>query len=200
MKRSLFLNSLAAVLLLTPVLVSAQSQDAPPNRPNQRRPGDGPQGNGGQGNGGMMRRGGPEGGPVAPGRMQRRPALKAELGLTDVQQADLRKATESARRDRLRKSTDLKIANMDLRSLLAAERVDEKAVAAKLAEAQAAEGALMKLKVDTVLALKHILTPEQQKKLAEMRAEGGQRRMGRHMRMRGMMKMHGMNSSGPMGQ
>jgi len=191
MKRSLFLNSLAAALLLTPVLISAQTQDAPPNRPMPRRPGDG-----------QMRPGAPEGGPMQ-GAMQRRQAAKAELGLTDVQQADLRKAKESARRDRLRKSTDLKIARMDLQSLLRAEKVDEKAVAAKLAEAQAAEGALMKLRVDTVLAVKRILTPEQQKKLAQMRGERGRQGMGQRMKMRGMKmmnKMQGMNGRGPMGQ
>lgn len=188
MKSNLFLNSLAAALLLAPVLVSAQTQDAPPSRPNPRRPGDGP----------MMRRGGPGNGPAEPGMqpnpMQRRQAARAELGLTEVQQADLRKAMESARRDRLRKSTDLKIAKMDLRSLLRAEKVDDKAVLAKLAEAQAAQGALMKLRVDTALAMKRIFTPEQQKKLAQMRAERGRQHMGQRMRMRGM------NRPGRMGQ
>lgn len=127
----------------------------------------------------MMRPGGQ--GPMEPGSMQRRQAAKAELGLTDVQQADIQKAVETARRDRLRKSTDLKIAKMDLRSLLRAEKVDEKAIAAKLAEAQAAEGALMKIKVDTALAMKRILTPEQQKKFAQMREGRGRQRMGQHM-------------------
>jgi Spy/CpxP family protein refolding chaperone len=128
--------------------------------------------------------------------MQRRKALRAELGLTDVQQADIRKAMESARRDRLRKSTDLKIARMDLQSLLRAEKVDEKAVAAKLAEAQAAQGALMKLRVDTALAMKRILTPEQQKKLAEMRADRRGRGMAWGMRKGGM---NGRGRLGPRG-
>src|SRR5665647_360851 len=114
MKRSLFLNSLAAAVLLVPVLVFAQAQDAQPNRPTPPRPGDG-----------QMRRGGPGGGPMGQGMgqamMQRRQAARAELGLTDVQKADIRKARENTRRDRLRKSTDLKIANMDLGSLLRAE-------------------------------------------------------------------------------
>jgi Spy/CpxP family protein refolding chaperone len=95
--------------------------------------------------------------------------MAAELGLTDVQQADMRKVMEGARRDRLRKSTDLKIARMDLQSLLREEKVDEKAVSSKLAEAQAAQGALLKLRVDSALQLKRILTPEQQKRMNEMR-------------------------------
>ena len=159
MKPSFFLTSFAAALLLSPVLASAQPQEAPPNPPNQRRMGPGRAGAPGEGR----------------GIMQRRQAVKAELGLTDVQKADLQKAMESNRRDRLRKTTDLKIASLDLTSLLRAEKVDEKAVAAKLAEVQAAQGALLKLRVDTALSMKRILTPEQQKIMA------GQR-----------MKMHGM--------
>ena len=189
MKTSIFLSSLAAGLLLAPVLVSAQAQDVPPNRPNPQRQGSGqPPQAGRMGPMGQM-------GPMAP--MKQRRDIKAELGLTDVQQADIRKAMETAQRDRLRKSTDLKIANLDLKSLLRAEKVDEKAIAAKLAEAQAAQGALLKLRVDRALAMKRVLTPEQQKKLAEIRSEQGRARMGQRMRMRGMM-MHG-RDGGPMG-
>jgi Spy/CpxP family protein refolding chaperone len=182
MKTSLFLNSLAAALILAPVLASAQTQDVQPARPMPRRQGPAqPDQAGPMGPMGHM-------GPMAPMKVRR--DIKAELGLTDVQQADIRKAMEAARRERLRKSTDLKIANLDLRSLLQAEKVDEKAIAAKLAEAQAAQGALLKLRIDSALAMKRVLTPEQQKKLAEIRAENGRGRMGQRMMKRGM-RMHG---------
>jgi len=174
MKRSIFLSSLGAALLIVPVLVSAQAQDTQPVRPNPRR-----QMNGQPAPGQM--------GPMTQrGPMKPRRDIKAELGLTDVQQADIRKAMETAQRDRLRKSTDLKIAGLDLRSLLRADKVDEKAIAAKVAEAQAAQGALLKLRVDTALAMKRILTPEQQKKFAEIRREQGGARLGQRMKMRGM--------------
>lgn len=172
MKPSFFLTSVAAALLLSPVVASAQPQEAPPNPPNQRRMNPGRAGMPGE-NRGMM---------------ERRQAVKAELGLTDVQKADLQKAMESNRRDRLRKSTDFKIASLDLKSLLRAEKVDEKAIAAKLAEVQAAQGALLKLRVDTALAMKRILTPEQQKKIGQLR---GMNRMGQRMKMRGMGRGHG---------
>jgi Spy/CpxP family protein refolding chaperone len=129
--------------------------------------------------------------------MRARRDIKAELGLTEVQQADIRKAMEAAQRDRLRKSTDLKIARLDIRSLLRSEKVDEKAIAVKVAEAQTAQGALLKLRVDSALALKRILTPEQQKKLAEIRGEQGRALMGQRMKMRGMMRG---TTGGPMGQ
>ena len=128
-----------------------------------------------------MRRGAGPGAPM----QQRRMAMHADLGLTDVQKADLQKLRETSRKDRLRKSTDLKIARLDLHSLLRAEKVDEKAVAAKLAEVQAAQGAMLKLHVDSALAMKRILTPEQQKKMHAMRANRGQNRMTRGMRMKG---------------
>jgi len=124
------------------------------------------------------------------------------LGLTETQQTDIRKALEAVDRDRLRRSTDLKMAKLDLRSLLREEKVDEKAVAAKVAEASAAQGALLKLRVDAALAMKRILTPEQQKKFAELRADHGTRR-GQRMRMRGMTRRglgptgRGMGPEGP---
>jgi Spy/CpxP family protein refolding chaperone len=186
MKSSIFLSSVTAALLLAPVLVSAQTQDAQPARPNPRPPA------------GQMGPMGQMGAMGHMGPMKARRDIKAELGLTEVQQADIRKARENARRERLRKTTDLKIANLDLKSLLRAEKVDEKAVAAKLAEAQAAQGALLKLRVDTALAMKRILTPEQQKKLQEIRGENGGNRMGRRMMRRGM-RMRGMNGQGAMG-
>lgn len=135
---------------------------------------------------------------MASGPAQPRHNLREQLGLTDVQQADIRRAMENARRDRLRKSTDLKIARLDLMSLLREEKVDEKAIAAKLAEASAAQSALFKLRVDSALAMKRILTPEQQKKLAEIRADRGRQRMGQRMRGQGMRGMPGFGH-GPMG-
>jgi Spy/CpxP family protein refolding chaperone len=108
--------------------------------------------------------------------MEGRPEAKADLGLTEAQQADMRKNMEATRRARLLKSTDLKVASMDLRSMLRAEKVDEKALAAKLVEVQAAQGAILKLKVDSVLAMKRILTPEQQQKMSAMRRGHGRAR------------------------
>jgi periplasmic protein CpxP/Spy len=98
-----------------------------------------------------------------------------DLGLTDAQKADLRQSAETTRHERVQKSADLRQAKQDLRSLLRAETVDETAVNAKLAEVQAAQGALMKLRIDSVLAMKRILTPEQQKKMAERREHRGEK-------------------------
>ncbi len=176
MKRPLFLSAVAAAALLVPAVSQAQPPEAaPPARQfgrDARRPG-----------------------APAPGRaMADRRSMAAELGLTDAQKTDLQKNREAVRRDRLRKTTDLRIARMDLKSLLRAEKVDEKAVSLKLAEVQAAQGALVKLKVDSVLAMKRILTPEQQKMIMDMR--------GRRAGMKRMMNQNrrGMRSPGDRGR
>ena len=192
MKTSFLLTSLAAALLLSQVPASAQTQETPQSRPNARRP-----------QPGMMPGQPGQAGPQGEGRgmMQRRQAIKADLGLTDVQKTDIQKARETAQRERLRKTTDLRIASLDLRSLLRAEKVDERAVAAKLAEAQAAQGALLKLRVDSLLAMKRILTPEQQKKVAELRGGHAKQRMGQRMKMRGLRGSQGQGRMGrPMGR
>lgn len=117
-----------------------------------------------------------------PNRMGARLDMMTELGLSNVQQAEIRKVREASRRERLLKTTDLKVANLDLRSLLRADQTDEKAIGARLAEAQAAQAALLKLKVDSALALKRILTPEQRKKASEMGRGQGRARMNHRMR------------------
>lgn len=186
MKPSVFLASFATALLLSPVLASAQTQDTAPNPPMPRR-----QGSGGPG-GGQMQHPGPGSNGTRQahpgmGMREKRQSMKEALGLTEAQQIDLRKVRETATRDRLRKGADLKIASMDLKSLMRADKVDDKAIAAKLAEVQAARGALLKIRVDGALAMKRILTPEQQKKMAGMRGHGAGRRMHRRMNGRGAM-------------
>lgn len=218
MKNSIFRTTFAAALLVTPAFVAAQSQDSPKDAP--KAPAQGPAGPM-TGHPGMMAGGM---GPMNPMMMKMRPGaaqgpmtgmrqrrdLKAELGLSDVQQADLRKAREAGQKDRILKQAAARVARMELKSLLRADKVDDKAVAAKLAEVQAAQGALLKIRVDQALAMKRILTPEQQKKLQSMRADRGGRRMGRAMGRRAigrramgrrMMRgpMNGAGGAAPMG-
>lgn len=164
MKLSLFVTFFAALLLASPALAQPPEGPREGSRPQVER---------------EVRRERPQG---RVGARQRTERARLDLGLTDSQKADLREAREGARREKLRTSTDMKIASLDLKSLLRAEKVDEKAVAAKLAEVQAAQGALLKLRVDSALAMKRILTPEQQKMLTEHR--GG--RPGMKQRNRGM--------------
>ena len=182
MNRQLVLISSAFCLASAAIVTTALAQPATP-----------PPAPGAQGRRGPADRPMPEP-QMRPGGMRQRddgmppPAtLKEQLRLTDAQQAEIRKVREGARRDRIRASADLKIASLDLRSLMRGDKVDEKAVAAKISEIQTARGALLKLRVDAAMAMKKVLTPEQQKKHSELRGQG---RMGRG-RMRGPDGMQG---------
>jgi len=180
MKTSIFSIFVCGSLVLGPSLLSAQEAPNEGMRPRMRQD-DRP--------------------AVAP----RPPAPRVRLDLSDTQRAEIQKSREAARREGLIKRTDLRVAQMDLRSLLRADKVDDQAIAKKLAEVQAAQGALLKLRVDSALALKKILTPEQQKLLRENRGRRGHASMGergnrRHApRPRGM---HGRPGRGgvPMGE
>lgn len=149
MKRVLSVLSVSTALFLAGVLSYAQGQDTE-NQGRHPRHG----------------KGRPE---IQEKMKERHAAFKAELGLTEAQETDLKKAHESAREERHRISTGLRASRAELRTLLEAEKVDEAAVNAKVAEVQAGESALVKLRVDSILSAKRILTPEQQKKLAEAR-------------------------------
>ena len=102
---------------------------------------------------------GPGGGP---GR------IKAELGLSDEQETQLRKLHGDQRKAQIRRRADLQVARMDLHELLAAKTVDEKAVAAKMKEINDLAAAGLKAHVDSRLALRKVLTPEQVDKMQQL--------------------------------
>ena len=151
MKRNISLVSTAVALLFGGVLAFAQTQDTSGAAPRSHR--------------GANREG------VLGKMKERREAFKADLALTDAQSADIQKMREASRQSRQANRAAMQAARNDLRTLLSAEVVDERAVNAKVAEIQAAEGARVRLGVDSVLSLKRILTPEQQKKMAERREQ-----------------------------
>lgn len=156
MKPYIFTISLSAALFLAPVPSRAQGQDTQDNVTAPNRQG--------------------------PDRVRAPRASRTGLDLTDAQRAELRKNAEASRRERLIKNTDLQVARLDLRSLLRAENVDEGAIAAKLADAQAAQGALLKIRVDSAVAMRKILTPEQQKRITSMRGDRVNNRTRRRLR------------------
>ncbi len=115
--------------------------------------------------------GGPQGPPsghgpgFGPGGGKGR--IKAELGLTDEQESQLRKLHGEQRKAHIRRRADLQIARMDLRELLAAKAVDDKAVAAKMKEINDLTAAGLKAHVDQRLAMRKVLTPEQIEKMQQ---------------------------------
>ena len=86
-------------------------------------------------------------------------ALQARVTKTQPQSEELRKKLE--------------LETAALAALVKAERVEETAVLAQLDKVLDAERELKHLHISLVIALKNLLTPEQQAKLHEMTKEGG---------------------------
>lgn len=106
---------------------------------------------------------GPEPGP---GRIER---LSQELGLTDEQLQQLRKLGVEHARQNIQRRAEIEIARLDLRELVEAATLDEKAVAAKVKELSDLHAGALKARVQQALDFRKALTPEQQEKWRSLR-------------------------------
>jgi periplasmic protein CpxP/Spy len=126
--------------------------------------------------------------------------LKEALGLTDVQVADLKKLRSEQQKKKIRQQADAKIARLELRDLLLAQTVDEKAVRAKAKQVADLQAAAASDRVEAMLALRKVVSAEQADKLMKMhhhRRQGpGQRRQLGH-GPRGPRGQHGPQGPGP---
>jgi len=103
-------------------------------------------------------------------------ALRAELGLSDEQATQLRKMWAEGRKQAIRQRADLSIARIELRELTSAPVVDQKAIDAKVKAISDLEGARLKARTDQRLAMRRLLSPEQQEKMKELARERRQHR------------------------
>ncbi len=115
-------------------------------------------------------------GPRGPARGDRALRLKQELGLSDEQTTRLREIRESRQRDEIRRRADAEVAHLDLRRLLEAPTVDRKAVDAKVKEMADLHSAGLRARVDTMLSMREVLTPEQLQKWQSLEGERGRGR------------------------
>ncbi|MGE0453791.1 MAG: Spy/CpxP family protein refolding chaperone [Vicinamibacteria bacterium] len=121
--------------------------------------------------------------------------MKQALGLSEQQANDAEALHVRFRRESIQRRADLQLARLDLRELLKAATLDDKAIAAKVRTLQDLSAAAVKARVDQQVGFLKLLTPEQRQKLEEFRAERprgarpgergrggrGQRRMGPRM-------------------
>jgi len=112
-------------------------------------------------------------------RASRVAAWQQELGLNDDQVGQIQKLRADARRRAIRQRADLQLARLNLREAIQASPVDEKLVQARTKELSDLRSANLRARVETGLAVRRILTPEQQEKAKELR---GARRVRRHER------------------
>lgn len=118
----------------------------------------------------------------------RRAELHKQLNLTDDQKTKIADLRDKRERASIPIQGDLKVAHLDLRKLMRADKPDQRAIDAQIDRMAALRGSLQKAHVAGMLEVRAVLTPAQQKILRE---SGHQLMMGRGMRMRGGHGMHG---------
>ncbi len=87
--------------------------------------------------------------------------MKQELGLKDEQVNALEPVESGYRKMMIKNGADLRVAMIDLGSLLDQKETNREAVAKKVDEIGGFQKQLMMYRVDTLLKLKEILTPDQ---------------------------------------
>jgi Spy/CpxP family protein refolding chaperone len=112
-----------------------------------------------------------EPGRRGPGRGLGVAAMRAELGLSDDQVAQLQKLRSENRSRHIRQRAELRIARGELHDLLRADSVDESAVSAKLKQVTDLQAAATRAQVEHQLAVRRVLSPEQAAKMDSLRRE-----------------------------
>lgn len=92
-----------------------------------------------------------------------------EIGLTPDQLTKIRQEMVNARSRSIDLKGKIEHAKIEVARLLAADKVDEKAIAAQVDEASKAGGELHKLHLGVMLHVRALLTPEQRQKLDQPR-------------------------------
>lgn len=96
-------------------------------------------------------------------------AIRAEIGLTDQQVAEIRKVHQQERKVAIRRNADLRVARMELDELLSAATLDEAAIAAKVKAIGELQSAAFKARTESRLAVRRLVTAEQYQKMQQVR-------------------------------
>jgi len=119
--------------------------------------------------GGMMQR--------AEGERMRKPMWE-QLGLTDQQKEQIRQTMLNTRKKNIDVEAKQKLARIELHELMAADAPDQNKINAKISELSKAHETLMRNRIESMLAVQKVLTPEQRQKAKELRPNMRQRRGG----------------------
>ena len=95
--------------------------------------------------------------------------MAAQLDLTEKQQEKIKAARLENGKKMAQLRADLQVAQLELRSLMDADAPSASAVKAKVAAVNAARSKMMENRVNMQLVMKEILTPEQRKKMKQLR-------------------------------
>lgn len=102
--------------------------------------------------------------------------MKAELGLTDEQANKLLQIFMNSRKAGIRTRADLQIRRLELHEIMMGDKADREAAMKKVQEISDLRAQTMRSHVESMLAAKTILTPDQQKKIHAMMADRMSRR------------------------
>ena len=100
-----------------------------------------------------------------------RPQLKEILGLTEEQAEQLRKIKMDARKTTVRKLADMQINQIELRELMRSKNPPRKQVKQKVQEISHLRGEMMEARINCILSVKSVLTPEQHQKAQELSSQ-----------------------------
>ncbi|MDZ7344613.1 MAG: Spy/CpxP family protein refolding chaperone [candidate division KSB1 bacterium] len=96
-----------------------------------------------------------------------------ELGLTSEQKEQINQILLATRKKNIDVQAKQKLAHLELQELLAADAPDQNKINAKIAELSKIHETLMRNRIESLLSVQKVLTPEQRKKAKELRPFGG---------------------------
>jgi Spy/CpxP family protein refolding chaperone len=108
--------------------------------------------------------------PEAPARERGISGSFQGLQLSNAQREQLRQITLEARKGARRRQAEIDVLHLDIQDLLAAPTLDEAALSAKVQQLGDLQLASVRAEVDSRVAMRKILTPEQIEKMAELRS------------------------------
>ncbi len=100
------------------------------------------------------------------------PMLASELDLTPEQIQKMQASSEAQQRKAIQTRADIQIARLDLRKMMQADKPDAKAIEAQIDRIAGLRAGLEKSRVNAMLEFRATLTPDQQKKLRDLRERG----------------------------
>lgn len=107
--------------------------------------------------------------PEAPARERGLSGSFQGLQLSDAQREQVRQITLEARKGARRRQAEIDVLHLDIQDLIAAPALDEAALSAKVQQLGELQLASVRAEVDSRVAMRKILTPEQIEKMSELR-------------------------------
>lgn len=108
--------------------------------------------------------------PEAPARERGVSGSFQGLQLSEPQRDQVRQITLEARKGARRRQAEMDVIHLDIQDLIAAPALDEAALSAKVQQLADLQLATLRAEVDSRVAMRKILTPEQIEKMAELRS------------------------------